>query len=96
MKMHYVGKNIEVTPALKSHTDEKFSHIDKKFQNITNVFVVFTIERNDQVAEATLHINGVEIHASASTHDMYHSIDALCDKLVAQITKLKEKMTDHH
>lgn len=97
MKLHYTGKNnLEITPALKAHADEKFSHIDAKFKNITNVYVVFTIERNDQVAEATVHINGIEVHATATSNDMYHSIDGIAEKITAQLIKHKEKAADHH
>lgn len=96
MQLHYTGKNLEVTPALKAHTDEKLNHLAAKFNKISNVYVVFTIERNDQIAEATIHINGLEIHATATTQDMYHSIDSMTEKLLAQLVKHKEKAADHH
>ncbi len=96
MKLHYTGKNLEITPALKAHADEKFNHLEAKFKKISNVYVVFTIERNDQIAEATVHINGLEIHATATSNDMYHSIDSMAEKITAQLVKHKEKATDHH
>ncbi len=96
MQLHYTGKNIEITPALKAHTDEKFAHLNNKFQGITNVYIVFAVERNNQMAEATIHIHGKEINATATTNDMYHSIDAMIDKLSTQLAKHKEKLTDHH
>lgn len=96
MQLHFVGKNIEVTDALKNVTIEKFKHLEKRFNNITNVHVVFHIEHLDQIAEATVHYQGAEIHATAKEDDMYKAIDALVDKLMGQITKHKEKLIDSH
>lgn len=91
MQLHYVGKNIEVTPALKAFTAEKFKSLEKRYHLITHVHVVFIVEKNEQIAEATVHANGTEIHATAKSEDMYQSIEALAHKLLGQITKHKEK-----
>ncbi len=96
MQLHYTGKHLEVTPALKAHADEKFAHLNEKFHGMSNVYIVFIVEKNQQIAEATIHISGTELHATASSNDMYHSIDAMIDKLTVQLTKHKEKLTDHH
>lgn len=96
MQLHYVGRNIEVTPALKTHTEEKFKSLEKRHSQIGNVHVALVIEKTDQIAEATVHLNGAEIHATAKSDDMYHSIELLVDKLLAQITKHKEKTSEHH
>jgi putative sigma-54 modulation protein len=96
MQLHFVGKNIEVTDALKNITIEKFQALEKRHSHITNVHVVFVIENLTQIVEATIHVNGTEIHATARSEDMYKSIDLLVDKLVGQMTKLKEKVIDSH
>jgi putative sigma-54 modulation protein len=95
MQLHYTGKNIEVTTALKTFTAEKFKPLEKRYSHITNVYVVFIVEKNDQIAEATVHANGAEIHATAKSEDMYQSIEALAHKLLGQITKHKEKESEH-
>ena len=47
-------------------------------------------------AEATVHITGGTLYADASETEMYAAVDSLFDKLDRQITKRKEKLTDHH
>lgn len=91
MQLHFTGRNLEITPALKSFATEKFQKIEKRDSSITNVNVIFQVENVTHIAEATLHLNGAEIHASAKAEDMYSAIDTLVDKLVGQITKHKEK-----
>lgn len=96
MQLHFVGKNIEVTQALKDFTTEKFDHLEKRFSHITKINVTFSVEHIAQIAEATIVFTGHEIHASAQADDMYVAIDALIDKLAGQITKHKEKIIDSH
>jgi putative sigma-54 modulation protein len=96
MELHFTGRNIEVTPALKSFTTEKFKSFEKRTHNITHIYIAFHVENLTHIAEATVHLSGTEIHASAKDADMYKAIGLLADKLLAQITKQKEKLTDHH
>lgn len=95
MQIHFTGRNIEITPALKTFTTEKMQRIERRFTNINAVNVTFLVENVMQIAEATVHINGVDLHATARSEDMYSAIDELVDKLLTQITKHKEKLTDH-
>ena len=57
--------------------------------------MILTVEKLDQKAEASVHINGGEVFASAVNTDMYASIDTLVDKLDRQILKYKGKVSQH-
>lgn len=94
MQYHFVGKNIEVTNALKEFTTKKFQSIEKHYDKISDIHVVFHVEHSAQTAEATLHLNGAEIHAAAKANDMYEAIDGLVNKLLSQIVKRKEKIIE--
>ena len=63
--------------------------------SIKNMSVVLHVENLTHIAEATLVIDGTELHATAKSNDMYSAIDELVDKLITQITKHKEKHTGH-
>lgn len=96
MQLDFIGRNFDVTPALKTFAEEKFQRLERRDNHITTIKVVFHIEHLDHIAEATLHLNGTEIHASAKDEDMYRATDALVEKLSGQITKHKEKLIDKH
>lgn len=96
MQLNFAGRNIEITPALKEHATEKFFAIAKRFDHITTVLFTFNIENITHTAEATVHFNGNEIHATAESDDMYKAIDSVVEKLLNQMTKLKEKIIDSH
>ena len=96
MQLHFVGKNIEVTPALKDITTQKMQALEKRYNHISKINVVFEVEHVTNIAEATVFISGSEIHAAAKDEDMYKAIDILVAKLAGQITKHKEKIIDSH
>jgi putative sigma-54 modulation protein len=95
MQIHFTGRNIEITPALKSFTEEKFQRVLRRDESISHVNIVFQIEHVTHVAEATIHIDGIEMHASAQAPDMYVAIDDMIHKLLTQINKHKDKIADH-
>ncbi|CEK09678.1 ribosome hibernation-promoting factor, HPF/YfiA family [Legionella hackeliae] len=95
MQISFTGHNVEVTPALRTFTVEKFNKLDRHFDKITSIHVVFDIEKLSQIAEATIQVVKGELHARAESEDMYAAIDALIDKLDRQLIKHKEKIRDH-
>lgn len=95
MQINLSGHHVEVTDSMKEYVNDKFAKLERHFDNINNVYVVLTVEKLNQIAEATVHLNGKEIHAKATNEDMYASIDGLTDKLDRQIIKYKEKITSH-
>jgi putative sigma-54 modulation protein len=69
--------------------------LTRHFDHINNVHVVLTVEKLNQIAEATVHVNGTDLHAKAQNSDMYSSIDSLVGKLDKQILKYKGKKNQH-
>lgn len=96
MQLHFTGRNLEITPALKNFTTEKFERLNRRDTHITNIKVIFQIENVTHIAEATMYLDGIEIHATAKADDMYTAINALVDKLMGQITKHKGKKSERH
>lgn len=95
MQLHFTGRNIEVTPALKTFVEEKLQRLHHRYEKVHSVNVTLLVEKLEHIAEATLHIDGTDVHAKAESKDMYSAIDLLVDKLMAQVTKIKEKHSDH-
>ena len=95
MQINLTGHHVEVTSSLRDYVESKFSKLARHFDHINNTHVVLTVEKLNQKAEATVHLTGNDIHASAVNADMYTSIDTLVDKLDRQILKYKGKITQH-
>lgn len=95
MQLNITGHGIEVTPALRNYATEKLERLKKRGDKITTINLIFDVEKVQQIAKATIHLAGAEIHATAKSEDLYSAIDLLFDKLNQQITKHKEKMKSH-
>lgn len=95
MHIEISGTHIEITPALRDFTTEKFTRLERHFNRILNIAVNLKVEKNQQSAQAKISIPGEVIHAESDADDMYAAIDLLIDKLDRQLVKHKEKH-EHH
>lgn len=95
MQIDFTGHQMEVTPALKNHTIDKFMRLKKHFEKITSIHVVFNVEKLRQIAEATILVSKDKFHATSEDENMYAAIDLLADKLDKQILRHKEKQQDY-
>ena len=91
MQVTISGHHIDVTTALKDFINNKLEKLERHFDQITSINVTLSIEKQRQMADATIHIAGADVVANAAHDDMYAAIDLLTDKLDRQLIKNKEK-----
>ena len=96
MQITLSGHHVNITPALKNYVSNKLQRMPRHFDHVTSAHVILSVEKLTHKAEANVHVSGAQIYADAAHQDMYASIDLLADKLVRQIKRHKEKITDHH
>ncbi len=94
MHISFVGHHLDVTPALKAFTEEKLGKLERHVDMISSIHVVFSLEKLNQVVEATVKVGKAEIHARSEAEDMYAAVDGLIGKLDKQLIKHKEKVQD--
>ena len=94
--MRYVikGRNIEVTPALKSAVEEKIGKLERYFTPDTEVIATLSVQRDRQKIEITIPIKGNIIRAEESSTDMYVSIDLVEEVIERQIRRYRKKLID--
>lgn len=92
MKITMTGKQIELTEGLKARVEERFAKLDKYFYKETTVFVTLSVQKEDQVVEATIHSGGLLLRVEETTADMYTSIDNAVDILERQLRKNKTRL----
>ena len=96
MTLNLTGQNFPITPAIKTHTEEKLEKVLSRYTHVTNPHVILKKDSHNFVAEATLHFHTHEIVATATATDMYVAIDQLAEKIATQMQKQKEKIIDSH
>lgn len=92
MKVKVSGRNLEVTNALKDTIVAKLERFGKYFKDDIEAKATLSVEKNRQIVEITIPINGTLLRAEESTIDMYTSIDKAIDKLYKQMEKHKTRL----
>lgn len=94
MRYTIIGKNIEVTPALKDTIMDKIGKLDKYFTPETEVHATLSVEKDKQKIEVTIPVKGGIIRAEEASDDMYVSIDLVEEIIERQVKKYKNKLID--
>ena len=94
MKYQIIGKNIEVTEAIKDAVEEKLSRMDKYFV-INDDVLCRAVVRSYTVGakvEITIFTKEMDFRAEVKNDDLYAAVDLAVDKLEGQMRKLKTRM----
>ena len=92
MKFIIVGKNIEITPGLRSAVEDKIGNLEKYFHPETEVQVTLSVEKERQKIEVTIPVKGNIIRSEQVSNDMYVSIDLVEEIIERQLKKYKNKL----
>lgn len=95
MQVQISGQRLDVTQAMRDHVQSKLDRLSRLFDNLTSLTVVLSVDKLQQRSDGTLVGAGCTLNAQADDADMYNSIDLMFDKLVTQLRRHKEKLTDH-
>lgn len=88
------GKNVQVTPALREHSERRLSKLQKYFDDgrPLRADVVLYTEREQHIAEVTIQVGSLLVRGVAKTDDMYVSIDSAVDRIARQVRKYKTRI----
>ncbi|MCT2531490.1 ribosome-associated translation inhibitor RaiA [SAR92 clade bacterium H921] len=95
MQMTISGHHLDLTDPIRDYVTTKLSKLERHYEQITSTSVILSVDKLQQIAEATVHVSGGELFANAEHEDLYAAIDALTDKLDRQLIKHKEKQRGH-
>ncbi len=94
MRYTITGRNVDVTPGLRSAIEEKIGKLDHYFNPDTEVIVTLSVQKGRQKIEVTIPVKGNIIRAEESSSDMYVSIDLVEEIIERQLKKYKRKLID--
>lgn len=94
MKFIISGKNIDVTPGLRTAVEDKLGKLEKYFTAETEIHVTLGVEKDRQKIEVTIPVKGNIIRSEQTSNDMYVSIDLVEEIIERQLKKYKNKIID--
>ncbi|HOQ23864.1 MAG TPA: ribosome-associated translation inhibitor RaiA [Bacillota bacterium] len=93
MQVTIVGKNLEITDALRQYAEKKVAKVEKFFEQAPmEAQVTMGLERGKHIVEVTISVDGLLLRGEEKTGDMYASIDGAVEKIERQIHKYKTRI----
>ena len=89
MKFQYSEKKVKLPENVHAYAEKKVMKLARYFEDDAEALIVFSVEKNRNKAELTVHGAGTWFRASESTSDMFASIDAAIGTIEGQIRKNK-------
>jgi putative sigma-54 modulation protein len=98
MRIVITGRHLGVTEAMKEYAREKAGKLSRVYDRATKVEVTMDVApKGGHVVEMVLDATrGVRLVGKAEDPDMYAAVDLAEDKLVRQLVRHKQRLTDHH
>ena len=92
MKFIISGKNLDVTPGLRTAVEDKLGKLEKYFTAETEVHVTLSVEKERQKIEVTIPVKGSIIRSEQTSNDMYVSIDLVEEIIERQLKKYRIRL----
>ena len=92
MKFQYSEKKVKLPANVHAYAEKKVMKLARYFEEDAEALVVFSVEKNRNKVELTVHGAGTWFRASESTSDMFASIDAAGGTIEGQIRKNKTRL----
>ena len=93
MKFQFSEKKIKLPDNVHAYAEKKVMKLARYFEEDAEALIVFSVEKNRNNVELTVHGANTWFRASESTSDMYASIDAAIGTIEGQIRKNKTRLS---
>ncbi|MFI5333632.1 MAG: ribosome hibernation-promoting factor, HPF/YfiA family [Chlamydiales bacterium] len=90
------AKGLQITDAIQNYVREKMSKVERLHGHIMDINVHLDIQRLEHVAAIVVKFEHFVVKVSASSTDMYASIDQAIDRLHEKLRRWKERIQNHH
>ncbi|MBJ7224008.1 MULTISPECIES: ribosome-associated translation inhibitor RaiA [unclassified Brenneria] len=91
MSINITSKQMDITPAIRQHVEDRLSKLDKWQAHLINPHIILSKEPQGFVVDATISTPNGPLVASAKHDDMYAAINELIAKLERQLNKVQHK-----
>ena len=92
MKFQFSEKKVMLPKSVHAYAEKKVTKLARYFEEDAEALIVFSVEKNRNNVELTVHGAGTWFRAHESTSDMFASIDAAVGTIEGQIRKNKTRL----
>lgn len=95
-RVEITGRHVEVTEAMKQHAVDKLAKLERIHDHIMDVHVWLDIVKLEHTCTIVMNFSHFKIKVSATSSDMYASIDKAVQRLQTKMRRWKTRLQDHH
>ena len=92
MKFQFSEKKVKLPGNVHAYAEKKVMKLARFFEEDAEALIVFSVEKNRNNVELTVHGAGTWFRAHESTSDMFASVDAAVGTIEGQIRKNKTRL----
>ncbi len=92
MQLRINEKKVRLPQNVHAYAEKKVTKLDRYFNNDAEALVAFSVEKNRNQVELTVHAANTWFRAKENTSDMFASIDAAVATIEGQIRKNKTRL----
>ena len=92
MQFQFSEKKVKLPRNVHDYAEKKVMKLARYFEEDAEALIVFSVEKNRNKVELTVHGAGTWFRASEATSDMFASIDAAVGTIEGQIRKNKTRL----
>ena len=92
MKFQFSEKKVKLPGNVHAYAEKKVMKLARFFEEDAEALIIFSVEKNRNKVELTVHGAGTWFRASEATSDMFASIDAAVGTIEGQIRKNKTRL----
>ena len=92
MKFQYSEKRVKLPGNVHQYAEKKVMKLARFFDEDAEALITFSVEKNRNIVELTVHGAGTWFRAKESTSDMFASIDAAVGPIEGQLRKNKTRL----
>ena len=92
MKFQFSEKKVKLPENVHAYAEKKVMKLARFFEEDAEALIVFSVEKNRNNVELTVHGAGTWFRAKESTSDMFASVDAAIGTIEGQIRKNKTRL----
>ena len=95
MRFQYTEKKVTLPESVHKYAEKKVMKLERFFGTDADALVTFSVEKNRNNVEITVHAAGTYFRASESTSDMFASIDAAVAPMTREEAILQMNLLEH-
>jgi len=95
MRVTFSGQSVNITDRERDYAEKKLQRLARHFSTAREARVTHSIQRNWQIVEVQVDVDGTILRAEERQADVFRSIDSVVDKLEQQVRRLKERTKQH-